>query len=935
MLSAQLKGTVVNISKFEMKSPDFQLKTDGYLMLKPYLPMVLKTDILLMHQDFPKMNVKGQVEGDLKTLTVKKLLDGELKGELDVQMYNLVSELTWQGSAEIQQIPVKFLDKTMATNEATFDLSLEGEGDLDKINLKPMKLNTIKGSLTLNGQLQWDHDLQWDINLVTRQFDPSIIYPQWPGSINLNLVSQGRQSLSETASDTITPMQVSLEIQQLYGTLHEQALSGSGRIDIQGGLVQVKNLQLASGESHLNLDGQINQTLDLKWDIEILELGELVPEMSGLVKGQGQFTGTQEKPIAVGELGIEKLFFQNLIVKEAKLDFSLSSDKDYVGKLYLQADDLVVEDNKINNLSVSMAGYIDDHEIKVKSNFDNNVIKLKAKGGYLQNDSSWQGDIINLSLNHKFIGTWQKKESSKILLSPDIVTLDELCLYDKKAFLCTKAKWQSEELKADFRAGNVLLEKFKPWMNKDIEKLSGELNIEGKLAMKNSLKGNIDVELTPGVVSYRLDEQKKVNLKHQKGHITAIFDEQKSTANWHLNLDKHYIEGDLEIPGSILELNTVQTAIRGNLKLNIEELGLITAFIPQIKDTQGFIRANLKMSGTFSEPRIEGIAEFVSEKISIPMTGVEYSKVNITLKSHGNNNVDIAGQISSQQGVMGINGQLILDAEKNWPASMHLKGEHFQIVNLPEFQAIASPDFEIRHGIDGVNLKGVIDIPQAAIFLKELPEGSKSVSEDTIVLGEDAPQPANIDLDITLKLGDDIHIKGFGLDAWLKGKMRIKKSAKQLATANGELRTTHGTFRAYGQNLTIEQGRISYAGGYLDNPGLNIRASKEVQDVTVGVMATGTAKDIDVNTYSSDPLLSTRDIMSLLLTGQKLDNANNAKIYAGTELTDDLSVGVNTGVGSESSEFVVRYKFLRNLHFEGFNSGERSGGNLIYTIEIE
>lgn len=54
----------------------------------------------------------------------------------------------------------------------------------------------------------------------------------------------------------------------------------------------------------------------------------------------------------------------------------------------------------------------------------------------------------------------------------------------------------------------------------------------------------------------------------------------------------------------------------------------------------------------------------------------------------------------------------------------------------------------------------------------------------------------------------------------------------------------------------------------------------------------GSAKNILFDTYSSDPNLSSKDITSLLITGQKFDASGSAQIYAGTELSKNLSVGV-------------------------------------------
>jgi autotransporter translocation and assembly factor TamB len=73
----------------------------------------------------------------------------------------------------------------------------------------------------------------------------------------------------------------------------------------------------------------------------------------------------------------------------------------------------------------------------------------------------------------------------------------------------------------------------------------------------------------------------------------------------------------------------------------------------------------------------------------------------------------------------------------------------------------------------------------------------------------------------------------------------------------------------------------------------------------------------------------------MMLTGQKVDNLTNARIYAGTELGDNLSVGVNAGMGDDGSEFVTRYKLTDKIQLEGTSSSSKSGANIIYTFEVE
>jgi len=103
----------------------------------------------------------------------------------------------------------------------------------------------------------------------------------------------------------------------------------------------------------------------------------------------------------------------------------------------------------------------------------------------------------------------------------------------------------------------------------------------------------------------------------------------------------------------------------------------------------------------------------------------------------------------------------------------------------------------------------------------------------------------------------------------------------------------------------------------------------------VGVKVTGTARKPSFNVYSSDPDITEKEALSLLLTGQKGTDLSQASIYAGKQITPKLSVGVNLGGGETGTEFVTRYKLLDNVSLEATSSAKKSGGSIHYILEIE
>ena len=95
--------------------------------------------------------------------------------------------------------------------------------------------------------------------------------------------------------------------------------------------------------------------------------------------------------------------------------------------------------------------------------------------------------------------------------------------------------------------------------------------------------------------------------------------------------------------------------------------------------------------------------------------------------------------------------------------------------------------------------------------------------------------------------------------------------------------TVGGTYRAYGQNLDIEQGQLLFASTPMDNPGLNIRAVRRLnpnatidEGQQVGLYISGTAQR-PVLTVFSNPVMEQSDALSYLITGKPLSEVKGGE----------------------------------------------------------
>ncbi len=932
-LAAHSNESLINISHLLFENTELEFNSHGSLQVKDNFPLQFSTELKLKQADLAKIKVHGEIKGDLQNLQIKQTLEGQSNGTINATIAQPLSDqLSWKSSIKLYNIPYYLIDSSQIKNKTLFNINIKAQGDLKQASIAHARLDIDDGSIKLQGLLNWQSGVLWDIQLQSQHIDPSSLYQQYPGDISFSLNTKGKQTYQQNKAF----FELHLALKNLQGNLLNQPIAGAGLISLSNDSVQIKQLQLSSGDAKLNISGKLEQQFDLNWQLKIPHLQHLLPEFKGDISAQGQLSGSRKAPVLEGKINSNSIFYEDNQLTYGKVDFSLSNNKNYNNKLSLTIDKLSVANQLIKKLQLTINGPIEQHLIHLKAHYQQHSLQLNLAGGYNEQKKQWLGNIKQSVINGKQSGLWQQKNPALLSINQKNILLKPFCLYSSTATLCTNAQWQKDKMLANIKLEDFSLSRIKPWLSKDINSLSGKVNIDIELHKVKQLMAKLNINLTPGDIYYQTKKNKVIHLKHNNTHIIADYGAQKLTAKLNIAMGNHGLQGNISIPRTALDKQAETAPIKGHVKLSIKELGLIKAFVPEIDAYQGLILADLDVTGQLNKPNINGKLNFTSEAVSIPLTGLKFSQLRFIVNASNSKQITLDGQIYSGTNKIMLKGNILLNADKNWPATITLKGDNFQIIHQPDLQATISPMLELTHDLNGIKIAGIITIPKAYIHLKELPENSKTVSDDIIIINQaEKKKTINSTIKLSVKLGEQVRIKGFGLNTYISGQIHINQASGQLPTANGELSTKEGTFRAYGQNLTINQGRIFYAGGYLDNPGLNIKASKKVNDITVGIMANGSANDLQFETYADDPQLSSKDITALLLTGQKFDNSQNATLYAGKELTEELSVGVNIGTGDSGSEAVVRYKLGKNLHIEGLSSSEKSSGNVIYSIEIE
>jgi translocation and assembly module TamB len=213
---------------------------------------------------------------------------------------------------------------------------------------------------------------------------------------------------------------------------------------------------------------------------------------------------------------------------------------------------------------------------------------------------------------------------------------------------------------------------------------------------------------------------------------------------------------------------------------------------------------------------------------------------------------------------------------------------------------------------------------------------------------------------IILYFGDDVRFKGFGLDTQLLGKVNVLKEENRQTFVTGFVAVGKGNYKAYGQDLVIERGRLIFQGPY-DNPGLDIRALRVMNDGTAGLEIGGTLQHPKSSVFAI-PSRSDSEAMAMLLTGKPLSQSSQADAYSligaigslgmdrGQMMTSDIAsmfrideIAIKSDKGFEQSElwmgkYVTPKLFIRymvGLFDQAFSLGMRYEINDKLRLEAE
>jgi translocation and assembly module TamB len=859
--------------------------------------------------------------------------------------------------------------------KASVQRNLDANSDI--FTLAPLRVeNSDGGYLAASGDVVLpvaaNAPLRWQLDLDAKDLNPALVAPEWPGLVGFSARSEGRLQLSCSpvcqGKQDDKPV-ASVTISSLAGVLKNQPLSGSGALKFAKSYQPTGTLALRWGANSAEFAAPTAG--DVQANVDIATLGALIPNASGSLVGNvslrqvgtGKASTTavaanlQGRLISVGDVRAENLDVQAQIPSQLTQPLTLE----------IQASNAELAGQVLRSTQISVQGTRAEHTLSAAIEHANGGLSLAASGGLGTRGKldTWTGMLNSLSVRPVVASATKRgaKAPELTLLAPAALSLSaanaslqRACLQGAGLDFCTAVNWArvgASALSVDLNALDVAaLEAALGGLAEGVRgvlagTISASLNNGELVALNANIAPLSDQPIQASIARADADD---VTLKFTEFAVAAnALGAGAPTLNLSLALQN---AGTLRATGL-----SVGDTLRGELNIDLTSLQAFSGLSEAVVNPTGQVSGTLNLSGTAAAPIIAGRLNAKALGMELPAAGLKLANGLIDISSDGSK-LNVDGAVQSGKGTLKIAGWLApFETAK---VELQLQGTDVLLADIPSARVVASPNLTIAHDGTQIKVKGTLALPSANLQLDRF-ESGVTRSADVVVLDDVKAAPGTpVRADVTVSLGEDVTLKGFGLNGKLSGQLRVRERPNKTGTARGEIEVK-GTYKAYGQDLLIERGKLLFSSTPLDDPGLDIRALRKIEQTKAGVQVRGTALRPELTVWS-DPVMEQYDVLSMIVTGQTLRGASSDQkalvanaggnflaqgigkkvglelgvetlsdvggpaFTAGKYLSPALYVGYGQGLFNPQTLFILRYRLFERYELEGLSGREQKIG---------
>lgn len=769
-----------------------------------------------------------------------------------------------------------------------------------------------------------------------------------PPSLQRLAAAQGQATL-RIADSLLAGAPIAAEL-KLQGD-GASGLAVNGSLAAAGTTLALRGQLAADGRDHWELDAR---AADLaKWT-PLLTLaqpaGKPAPVLAGALDGAARIDGRWPQLASQGQVTLTDGRGPNLQLTRAALRWTVASAPQAPLDILAEVDQLSLGVQKLDSVRLTVQGTAADHRIELSAGSpakpprwidqlhgadtvpvkgrpyepaSGTLVDLKAQGA-LQFDPAWQqplrwrGRVLQIDAKRRggaLPAPWLHvgesdleaqydplSQTPRLTMSPGRLELPNLALR------WNQLRWQGGsapliELQAEVEPFSVapLLARLQPdfgW--------TGDLVLAGEMKVRSSPSFIAEIEFGRKSGDLRVTDEAGTQALELTDLRLAL---DARDGVW--NLTQALAGKTLGAMAGAAVVRTdpklfwppASAPLQGVLEVRVADLAAWGAWAPAGWRLKGTMHAGASFGGQFGAPEFTGQIDGSALGIRNLLEGVDLrdGEVDITLKGETAQIVKLRARAG--EGSVQVSGGATFGASPQ--ASLQLVADRMLLLGRVDRRVVASGEATLKLAPRAVQLDGRFTIDQGLIDFSR--GNAPSLGDDVTVVREPTAAattlvlprltPArDVKMNLALNLGPALRLRGRGLDTRLQGELLLTAPDGRLAVT-GTVNAVEGTYAAYGQNLAIERGAVTFSGA-VDNPRLDILALRPNLDIAVGVAITGTVNTPRVSLFS-EPDMADSDKLSWLVLGRApegLPGSDTALLQAAAMA---LLAGEGDGLGAQ------------------------------------
>ncbi len=648
----------------------------------------------------------------------------------------------------------------------------------------------------------------------------------------------------------------------------------------------------------------------------------------------------------------------------------------------LIANNITYDDIKVDSADLEVSGDEKLHQLTLDVVSDLVSTSLEIEGTFQQKpEMIWDGALRRLTLSSQQ-GPWalQKSTAVKVNIDKQIANVQAHCWLQAESSVClTEDISVGKSGQAKLAINDFDFDQIKQFLPPET-KLQGSVNAQvfAKWAPEKKPEVTLSVNMPKGQVEQALEQPIKVGW--ESFNFKAALAKDKLNAEWLFDVKDN---GDLSGKVSLLNVSSEKPTIDGKVSLSTFHLDFLAPLIGEYSLFKANMNTDLAISGDVMHPKVNGQFLIDQMKLQGEVTPIDINSGQVVINFKGHQ-ADLDAGILTPDGELNVTGDADWQDLQNWRTKARVFAKELNVDLPPMVKIKVEPDMTIDVTPQLAKIEGDINLPWGRIVVEELPPSAVGVSSDTVILDKNlqpvddvAAMPFDVETNINIKIGDDFQLAAFGLKGGLKGNLNVTQKDKGPFIV-GEVNVVDGSYRSFGQDLLIKEGKI-LMNGPPDQPYLSIKAIRNPDntqdDVIAGVQVSGPASDPSIEIFS-EPAMNQANALSYLLRGQDIDgeaggnamtttliglslaksgrvvgeigeafgvqdlqldtagSGDDSQVTVSGYILPGLQVKYGVGIFNSLGEFTVRYRLMQDLYLEAV-SGVDSAVDLLYQFEFD